>query len=147
MYKQVDPLPIGERFYYKSERVQIIDYHQPDRTFARQYVIASLVTGEIRRVFRNELLQRPIYPPSSPTPDNAEQQLQLILSEEMDDIPTESTQTERFATSSEENLRELENARMEATTVKQTTWAVKLFKGTTSNFTVHNTYQTHPIIL
>uniref|UniRef100_A0A8W8J7L6 Uncharacterized protein n=1 Tax=Magallana gigas TaxID=29159 RepID=A0A8W8J7L6_MAGGI len=66
--------------------------------------------------------------PSSPTPYNAEQQLQLLLSEEMDDIPTESTQTERFAISSEENLRELENARMEAITVKQTTWAVKLFK-------------------
>lgn len=65
----------------------------------------------------------------------------------MNDIPTESTQTERSATSSEENLQELENARIKATTVKQTTRAVKLFKGTTSNFTVHNTYQTHPIIL
>ena len=45
MYKRVAPPPIGERFYYKSEWVHIIDYHQPDRTFARQYVIASLVTG------------------------------------------------------------------------------------------------------
>lgn len=48
MYKQVDPPSIGESFDYKSERVRNIDYHQPDRTFARQYVITSLVTGEIR---------------------------------------------------------------------------------------------------
>lgn len=57
--------------------------------------------------------------PSSPNPDNAEQQPQLLLSDEMDNIPTESTQTERSATSSEENLQKLESARMEATTVQQ----------------------------
>ncbi|XP_056002564.1 uncharacterized protein LOC125661226 isoform X2 [Ostrea edulis] len=34
----------------------------------------------------------------------------------------------RFATCDEEILRNLENARLEASTVKQTTWAVKIFK-------------------
>ena len=60
----VDPLPIGARYYYKSQRVQVVDYHQPNPLFAREYVVASLVTGETRRVFRNELLRVPIdYPP------------------------------------------------------------------------------------
>lgn len=76
---------------------------------------------------------------STPPPPthNAEQQFQLLLSDEMDNIPTESTQKDRFVTSSEETFRELENVHQEATTVKQTT----------TNFTVHNTYQTYPIIL
>lgn len=66
MYKQVDPLPIWEHVYYHLERLQIVDNYQSDRTFGRQYVIASLVAGETQRTFRNELLLRPTIPPSNP---------------------------------------------------------------------------------
>ena len=74
MHKQVDPLPIGARYYYKSERVQVVDYHP---LFAREYVVTSLVTGGTRRVFRNELLRVPIdYPPPPPPPPPPPQQEQ-----------------------------------------------------------------------
>ena len=61
MHKQVDPLPKGARYYYKSERVQVVEYHQSNPLFARGYVVSSLVTGETRRVFR-ELIVTGAYP-------------------------------------------------------------------------------------
>ena len=81
----VDPLPIGARYYYKSQRVQVVDYHQPNPLFAREYIVASLVTGETRRVFRNELLRVPIdYPPTPTQSTNApEEELEHLLSGEM----------------------------------------------------------------
>ena len=90
MHKQVDPLPIGARYYYKSERVQVVDYHQLNPLFSREYVVASLVTGETRRVFRNELLRVPIdYPPSTNAP---EEELEHLLSGEMmDDSSADKT--------------------------------------------------------
>ena len=131
MHKQVDPLPIGARYYYMSERVQVVDYHQPNPLFAREYVVASLVTGETRRVFRNELLRVPIdYPPSTNAP---EEELEHLLSGEMmEDSSTDKTcdnAKQRFVNRTETDLCQLENARVEATTAKQTMWAVKLFQG------------------
>lgn len=55
----------------------------------------------------------------------------------MEDFPTVDTSTrakERFVTRSEQDLCELENAQVEATTAKQTAWVVKLFRGATPCF-------------
>ena len=61
MHKQVDLMPKRARYYYyKSERVQVVDYHQPDPLFAREYVVASSVTGKPAEYFGNEFLRVPI---------------------------------------------------------------------------------------
>lgn len=49
MHTQVDRLPIGKRFFKRSEQVQIINNHQSDLLFTRHYVIALSMTVEIHR--------------------------------------------------------------------------------------------------
>ena len=64
-----------------------------------------------------------------------EEELEHLLSGEMmEDSSANKTcdnAKQRFVNSTETYLCQLENARVEATTAKQTMWAVKLFKGAT----------------
>lgn len=64
--------------------------------YLRFAICFFLITGENRRAFRNVLLQRPTKPPSNPNISNDNEQLQLFLGDELEDIPTKPTQTEKM---------------------------------------------------
>lgn len=64
--------------------------------YLRSAICFFLITGENRRAFRNVLLQRPTKPPSNPNISNDNEQLQLFLGDELEDIPTKPTQTEKM---------------------------------------------------
>jgi hypothetical protein len=51
------PMQIGLTVEHKDEKYKIINHEKPCANFARHYIIQSMKTGEIKTVYRQQILK------------------------------------------------------------------------------------------
>jgi len=140
------PLRIGITVEHCGEKYKIIHHEKPHTNFARHYIIRSLQTGQIQKVYRHEIFEisSSNQPPTAAVSSigtatemdtemeqsQSDNELLDVEIEESDAVPENPNPTSRFkAVPSAEVLDSIAMARTEPTTNRQTTWGVKLFRG------------------
>jgi len=147
----VSPLKIGVKVEHKGFHYKIIDHQKPPN-YVSQYLIQSLNSGNIIKVFRHEMFLVDSVPTninsstfdleelSQSDTEILELNLEQLLQESdnnsapVNTVPSVTmlpSSTSRFkATPTARELNTISEARTEKVTNKQTAWGVKLFRGT-----------------
>lgn len=155
----VSPLKIGANVEHKGFHYKIIDHQKPPN-YVSQYLIQSLNSGHIIKVFRHEIFLLDSVPTNTNSSFDLEElsqsdteilelNLEQLLQESdtcNNSAPAANTvpsvtilpSTSRFkATPTATELDTISEARTENTTDKQTAWGVKLFRGTKIKLSKH----------